>query len=103
MPNQKEFMDSLPFEKLSGIVYGNLWGFKTNKIVQGVKRHIYLDRHDVIYWRSCFSWIWYTLRNSIFGILGGHLEIFGFINGKVIREDGVTIIDTNAMITKGTK
>ncbi len=29
---------------------------------------------------------------------GGHLEVFGMVNGKVFREKGETIIDSNATI-----
>lgn len=32
---------------------------------------------------------------------GGNLEIFGTVNGKVIRKDGQTTVDTNAIVRDG--
>lgn len=32
---------------------------------------------------------------------GGHLEVFGTVNGKVIRENGETIVDSKAIVRDG--
>lgn len=55
---------------------------------------------DLILIKDCSVYIHGMVNGDVIN-KGGCLEIFGTVNGKVIRENGETKIDSKAVIQKG--
>jgi hypothetical protein len=78
--------------QLNGMIVGNAT----------VSRNVTLIAHglitgNLILSEAAISYVYGTVDGNIINN-GGHLEVFGYVKGKVVRQSGETIIDPNAKI-----
>jgi cytoskeletal protein CcmA (bactofilin family) len=79
---------------IHGMIVGNV------QVLDGVTLHLHgMVIGQVLLKEKSNVYLHGTVNGDVIN-QGGMLEIFGVVNGKVVKESGKTIIDSNAIVRK---